>query len=98
MYVVVVTSMKGPVTGGHPLQRLTYLLHGAESLLRSQLVLSYSRNSPHFMEPEGSLPHSHVPATCPYPEPDRSSPGPYSSHRVSNSKCNSWHVPRVDKF
>jgi hypothetical protein len=21
------------------------------------------------MEPEGSLPHSHVPATCPYPEP-----------------------------
>ena len=28
-----------------------------------------SRNSPHFMEPEGSLPHSQVPATCPYPEP-----------------------------
>jgi len=26
------------------------------------------------MEPEGSLPHSQVPATCPYPEPDRSSP------------------------
>jgi len=21
------------------------------------------------MEPEGSLPHSQVPATCPYPEP-----------------------------
>jgi hypothetical protein len=21
------------------------------------------------MEPEGSLPHSHVPATCPYPVP-----------------------------
>ena len=29
---------------------------------------------PHFMEPEGSLPHSQVPATCPYPEPARSSP------------------------
>ena len=28
------------------------------------------------MEPEGSLPHSQVPATCPYPEPDRSSPYP----------------------
>ena len=28
---------------------------------------------PHFMEPEGSLPHSQVPATCPYPEPARSS-------------------------
>ena len=42
---------------------LTYLLtcslHGAESL-RSQLVCSYSRNSPHFTEPEGSLPHSHL--------------------------------------
>ena len=26
------------------------------------------------MDPEGSLPHSQVPVTCPYPEPDRSSP------------------------
>jgi len=26
------------------------------------------------MEPEGSLPHSQVPATCPYPKPARSSP------------------------
>jgi hypothetical protein len=31
---------------------LTYSLHGAESFLRSQNVLSYSRNSPHFMEPD----------------------------------------------
>ena len=29
------------------------------------------------MEPEGSSPHSQVPATCPYPEPARSSPYPY---------------------
>jgi hypothetical protein len=29
------------------------------------------------MEPEGSLPHSQVPATCPYPEPARSSPCPH---------------------
>jgi hypothetical protein len=29
------------------------------------------------MEPEGSLPHSQVPATSPYPEPAR------SSHSVS---------------
>ena len=28
------------------------------------------------MEPEGSLPHSQVPATWPYPEPARSSPDP----------------------
>jgi hypothetical protein len=26
------------------------------------------------MEPEGSLPHSQAHATCPYPEPDQSSP------------------------
>jgi hypothetical protein len=26
------------------------------------------------MEPEGSLPHSQVPTTCPHPEPARSSP------------------------
>jgi hypothetical protein len=28
------------------------------------------------MEPEGSLPHSQVPATCPYPEPDRTTSCP----------------------
>ena len=29
------------------------------------------------MEPEGSLPRSQVPATCPYPEPARSIPHPH---------------------
>ena len=29
------------------------------------------------MEPEGSLLHLQVPATCPYPEPARSSPQPH---------------------
>jgi hypothetical protein len=29
------------------------------------------------MEPQGSLPHSQVPVTCPYPEPYRSSPYPH---------------------
>jgi len=29
------------------------------------------------MEPEGSLPHSQVPSTCPYPEPARSGPYPH---------------------
>ena len=28
------------------------------------------------MQPEASLPHSQVPATCPYPEPDRPSLNP----------------------
>ena len=31
----------------------------------------------HFMEPDGSLTHSQVPATCFYPEPDQSSPCPH---------------------
>jgi len=49
------------------------LLQGAESFLRSQPVLIESRNSSHFREPEGSLTPLQVPATWPYPEPDRSS-------------------------
>ena len=43
-------------------------------LLEKLTVLCQARNSLHFMEPVGSLPHSQVPATCPYPEPARSSP------------------------
>ena len=34
------------------------------------------------MEPEGSLPHSQQPVTCPYPELDLTSPCPHpTSHR-----------------
>ena len=58
---------------------LIYLNHGAESFLRSQPGFSQSRNSPHFVGTEGSLPHSQAPATCPYPEPARSSPYPHTS-------------------
>jgi hypothetical protein len=47
-------------------------LHGAESFLTSWQSLSYSINSPPFMEPEGSLPRSQQPATGPYPKPDAS--------------------------
>jgi hypothetical protein len=38
---------------------------------------SQSRNSPHFTEPEVSLPHLLVPAICPYPEPNQSIPCPH---------------------
>ena len=60
-----------------PYLLLTYLLnllHGAESFLRSQLVLQLIKNSPHYMEPQSSSPYSQAPATCPYPEPTPSSP------------------------
>jgi len=60
------------------LRILTYLLHGAVPFLRSQPIFSYSRNSPHFVEPKGSLPHSQVPANCPCPELARSSPHPHN--------------------
>src|SRR5215468_6331814 len=54
---------------------LTYLLHGAESFLRSWSVFAASQEIPCiFMEPESSLPYSQVPATRPYPEPTPSSP------------------------
>ena len=33
------------------------------------------------MEPEVLLPHLQDPATCPYPDPDRSSPCPHSAFR-----------------
>ena len=39
-------------------------------------MLRHSRNSSHFMEPEGSLPHLQQPVICPYPEPDRSTSRP----------------------
>jgi hypothetical protein len=55
---------------------IAYLPHAAESFLRSQPVFRYSINSPHYMEPEGSLQHSQVPTTCPYPKPHQSSPCP----------------------
>ena len=48
---------------------LTYLLTPwsgvlLQKLTGSQLVKKFS----HFIEPEGSLPHSQKPATCPNPE------------------------------
>ena len=54
----------------------TYLPHAAKAFLRCQQIHSLSGNSPHFMETKRSQPHSQQPSTCPYPEPDLSSPCP----------------------
>jgi hypothetical protein len=48
--------------------------YGAEPFLRSCQLCSHSGTSKHFKETEGSSPYSKEPSTCPYPEPDRSSP------------------------
>jgi hypothetical protein len=67
-----------PLTVGHLLvEKLNYLLtvltYGAEPFFRSCQWCSYSRNSQHFMEPEGSLPYSQEPPTGSHLEPDQSS-------------------------
>ena len=40
------------------------------------------------MEPEGSLPHSQVPATFPYPEPDLSTLDINNNNNNNNYYCN----------
>jgi hypothetical protein len=40
------------------------------------------------MEPEGSLPHSQAPATCPYPEPAQSSPHTHIPLPEDHMVCN----------
>ena len=57
---------------------LTYLLTPNKRVLLEKLTcFQLMKKFPAFMEPEGSLPPSEVPATCPYPEPARSSPYPH---------------------
>ena len=53
-----------------------YLLHGAESFLRSQLVLQLVKKFPAFLEPEGSSPYSQVPATLLHGTSSRNTPPP----------------------
>jgi len=56
---------------------VTYLLttlHFSRVVLEKLTGFQLVEIFPLFMEPEGSLPHSQVPATCPYPQPARSSP------------------------
>ena len=50
--------------------------HAVLSLLRHAQQLTSTRNSRHFMQHDCSLPCSQQRATCPYPEPDESSPRP----------------------
>ena len=54
---------------------LTYLLTPWSRVLLEKLTGSAaSQEIPHIFEPEGSLPYSQVPDTCPYPEPTPCSP------------------------
>jgi hypothetical protein len=50
------------------------LLNWSRALLQKLTVTYLVKKFPHFMEPEGSLPHSQDPPTGPYSKPDESSP------------------------
>jgi hypothetical protein len=57
------------------LSKHTYLLTPWSRVILQKLTgLQLVTKFPHFMEPESSLPHSQLPATCVYPEPAQSSP------------------------
>ena len=56
---------------------LTHSTEQTESFLGSQPVFSQSRNSQHFMEPEGTLPRLQQPDTCAFSELDQASPRPH---------------------
>jgi len=61
-------------------KRLTYLLTPWSRVLLKKLTgFQLVKKFPEFIKPEGSLPLSQVPATCPYPEPAPSSPYPHIS-------------------
>jgi hypothetical protein len=48
-------------------------MHGSGVLSRSCFLCTHSRTSQHIIGQEVSLPCSHKPSTCPYPDPDQSS-------------------------
>jgi len=47
------------------------------------------------MEPKASLPHSKLPATCPYPEPDRSSFFTLSCRLLINFQLEQFNLKNV---
>ena len=80
--------MFGSVLGGSKtkidLNYITYLLIPWSRVLLEKLTsFQLVKKFPTFMEPEVSLSHLQVPATCPYPEPARSSPYPHPISRRS---------------
>jgi hypothetical protein len=53
---------------------MSLLRHKAEHYARGLQMLGHSIVSQHFVEPESTLPYSQELSTCPYLEPDQSSP------------------------
>jgi hypothetical protein len=57
---------------------LQYLMEWRLGTCFQTKIISANKNSSHFIESASLFSHLQVPATCPYPEPDRSSPCPTS--------------------
>ena len=62
------------------------------------LYITKRSHSGYFIEPEGSLPYSKVPATCPYPEPAWSSPSPHIPHPEDPSQYYFSFMPASSKW
>jgi len=53
---------------------MTYLTSWSRVVLEKRIVTQLVKKFPAFVEPKGSSPCSQESVTCPYPEPDVSSP------------------------
>jgi hypothetical protein len=69
-------------------------IQGAWVLLEKPNNFQLLKKFPTFIEPEVSLPHSQQPATCPYPEPQKSSPYPtfYGTKRFITALTKAHHL------
>jgi len=73
---------------------LTYSIEQSPSWEANRFLAS-QEFPPHFMEPEGSLPQSQVPAACPYPEPDSFPSTPANPTFWGSILILSSHLPLV---
>ena len=73
----IVHKLRGRASSNHIHHYLITYLHTPWSRVLEKLTGFQTRNSPHFMDSEGSLPHSQLPANCPYLYPAQSSPYPH---------------------
>lgn len=62
-------------------------IYGADPILKSQKVLSCSRNSVYFVGPDGLWPYSQEPAPLPYSVPDWAIPLPFISCCFQDPLC-----------
>jgi hypothetical protein len=65
-----------PLSAGQEIPRIYWNPPLSTHLLETPSEVDVTVNKKKLLEPEGSLPHSQIPSTCPYPEPAQSNPYP----------------------